>query len=466
LKSARRLLLECGQGMMKVLTHIPHVWETRALRLTSRQIGRSSRTAMVFLVGLPLTVFGSIALHGQELQPQGPATTQPAAQAPVPGAPVQVSTAATTTTTLLSAPAQEPLIPGDLTEDYLKHMLVGKQLFLRGGYLGDSLSFTESGDPEGHPTVGSFTLSAIQIDQVHLSKHKVELEGSRYALHFLGAMPYEDDSRALDRVKITPKKKVLRISIAREETEKKKKESDSQKAAESQQVAQNAATAQESGTQSAAQQALKSTQPPALQSAPPKSAKEHSKEKAEEAQSVSAAHAAKKLHDALDKVFAQGMDDKFRAKLPEFWQLYFEAQAAGTDYRPKDPSILRSSAVDTQAKVLSSIAPESNEFAQANSIAGRAIYRVVIGADGTPSQIAVVRPIGFGLDENAVAAIRKATFAPAAKGGKPVSEALDLAVLFRIYSKRTSGTGADTASQGPIKPGPYSAGQTPVQQQP
>jgi TonB family protein len=445
--------------MMKVPTYIPQVWEAKAPRNISRQIGLSRRTAMVFLVGLPLTVAGSATLHGQELQPQEPAATaqQPAQPAPATPAPAPTPTGATAL--LLGTPTQEPPIPGDITEDYLKQLLVGKQFFLRGGYLGESLNFNEFGDPVGHPTIGSFTLSAVQIDHVHLSKRRVELEGNRYAVHFLGAMPYEDP-RALDRVKITPKKKTMHISIEREDLEKKSKETDSLKAAIAKQAAQNAATAD--ATSPEAPGTSQPGQPAAPQSGS-KSGKTH-KEKAEETKGATSAHEAKQLHDAIEKVFAQGIDEKFRATLPEFWQLYFEAQAAGTDYRPKDTGVLRSNAVDTQAKVLSSIAPQSNEFAQTNSIAGQAIYRVVIGSDGLPGQIAVVRPIGFGLDENAVAAIRKATFAPAAKGGKPVSESLDLAVLFRIYSKQTASSGGEgSPSSGTGKPGPYSAGQ-PAQQ--
>ncbi len=151
--------------------------------------------------------------------------------------------------------------------------------------------------------------------------------------------------------------------------------------------------------------------------------------------------------------------------MPEFWQLYYKAQASGTDYRPHDPSVLRSSAVDQQAKLVTSIAPDSNEYAQSNGIAGRALYRAVIGPDGIPAEIAVVRPIGFGLDENAVAAIRKATFQPATKGGQPVAETLDLAVVFRIYSQRTSVSSSDPDAAkpaGPIKPGPYSVQQKPA----
>ena len=55
-------------------------------------------------------------------------------------------------------------------------MLVGKQLFLLGGYLNDNLSFNEHGVLIGHSPAGSYTLNAIQIDRVKLTRHKVELE--------------------------------------------------------------------------------------------------------------------------------------------------------------------------------------------------------------------------------------------------------------------------------------------------
>jgi len=69
------------------------------------------------------------------------------------------------------------------------------------------------------------------------------------------------------------------------------------------------------------------------------------------------------------------------------------------------------------------------------------------------------------LDENAVAAIRKASFEPAVKGGKPVPVLLDLVVQFRIYSKRTAveskpeAAGKTDAAKpaAPSLPGPYSA---------
>src|SRR5271157_867091 len=115
---------------------------------------------------------------------------------------------------------------GGITEEELKQLLVGKSLYLRGGYLDNNLSFGEHGQLISHSPQGSYTLSGVEIDKVHLTKHKVELDGVRYGLHFLGALPYEDPTKAVDRVRITPKKKFLKITIDRELviTPKKKKQ--------------------------------------------------------------------------------------------------------------------------------------------------------------------------------------------------------------------------------------------------
>lgn len=371
---------------------------------------------------------------------------------------------------------------GGITDDELKQMLVGKQLFLRGAYLGDSLSFNEHGAALGHPTVGSFTLSAIEIDKVHIAKHRVELIGFRYGLHFLGALPYEDPSKAVDRVKITPKKKVVKITIDREQVIKPKKDKEARKSRDQKQKTPQAGSASvassETDVVTAAQPSSATAAPAtpeasatgAAQAKPdagneaPDAAQTSEEGKEEQAAdpnsqttTTSPAHATQVLRDALSRIFASSLDDDMKAHMPEFWQLYFKAQAAGVDYRPNDPNVMRSSAVDQQAKLTSAVAPDSNEFAQTSGIAGQALYRVVVSADGQPAEIAVERPIGFGLDENAVAAIRKATFAPAQKAGKPVAETLDLAVVFRIYSTRTSGTSASEARPAePVKPGPYS----------
>jgi hypothetical protein len=138
---------------------------------------------------------------GQQTAGNGAAAPAPAAAA----TPV-TSAAAAETALVKSTPP--------LTEDALRARYVGKLIFLRGSYLGDDLNFDEGGKVSGSPTVASFTLSAFEVRKVKLSKHKLEIEADRYGLHFFGALPYEDETKSFDQVKIS--KKPVHISIERE----------------------------------------------------------------------------------------------------------------------------------------------------------------------------------------------------------------------------------------------------------
>jgi TonB family protein len=336
---------------------------------------------------------------------------------------------------------------GAITEDEIKQLVVGKTLYLRDGYLDNSLSFDEHGKLSGHSPQGSYTLSLIQIDKVHLSKHKVELTGVRYGLHFLGARADEDPTKAVDRVRMTPKKKFVKITIDRElvVTPKKKKGKKN-----------DASTAPKSDPGTPAGEPTDAEQAKAEMNAAP--AEERPANPSAVTTTTSPAHAARLLRGAIDQIFAPGLDAQMIAAMPDLWKLYYQAVVQQTDYKPADPAIYRQSSVDQKAKLLSTLEPPSNEYAQANGVAGMALYHVVIGADGKPQNIVVGRPIGFGLDESAAETIRKASFQPAIKEGKPVPVALDLVVQFRIYSKRTDRAAKpeEAADTTPKLPGPYS----------
>ena len=449
----------------------------------------------------------SLSARAQQPASTPPPATTPATPTPAPDAaqqPAQEPTHQSAT-----AAPEHPQEAG-ITEEELKQTLAGKQLYLRGGYLGDSLNFDEHGHIVGHPPKGSYTLSVIQVDHVRLTKHKVEIEGIRFGLHFNEQLAYEDSSKAYDKVRITPKKKIVKITIDREMVvnPKKKKEASKgksvkpagpatppaatpaqaaapatgtavsaqasapatpsptpaalapdQPAAQPEQAAAAPATAPAGGTASEPAEMSEADRLKASIAATPEA--ERPADPSSVTTTTSQAHANKLLRDALDAAFAPGLDDRMMAAMPDFWKLYYQAAAAKSDYRPTDPSILRQSNVDQKAQLLTSFEPDSNDFAQAAGVAGMALYHTIIGPDGKPGDIAVARPIGFGLDENAVAAIRKAKFSPAVKDGKPVPVMLDLVVQFRIFSKRTAAQSQpETADKEkpaePVLPGPYS----------
>jgi len=57
----------------------------------------------------------------------------------------------------------------------------------------------------------------------------------------------------------------------------------------------------------------------------------------------------------------------------------------------------------------------------------------VVSADGKPQQIRVQRPLGMGLDEKAIEAVRQWRFEPAKKDGQAVPVMINVEVNFRLY---------------------------------
>src|SRR6202023_2114183 len=126
------------------------------------------------------------------------------------------------------------------TPEALSAQLVGKMFYLRGFYQDDKLQFATDGKVEGNPQKGSFALSAVEIDKVKFTKHSMELEAHRVGLHFFGSLPYEDDSKPFERIKVDAKKS-MNVEIERlviePEKKKKKKDTKDTKGKEEQKIA-------------------------------------------------------------------------------------------------------------------------------------------------------------------------------------------------------------------------------------
>ena len=316
-----------------------------------------------------------------------------------------------------------------LTEDALRARYVGKLIFLRGSYLGDDLNFDMNGKVDGSPQVGSFTLSAFEVRKVKLSKHRLDIEADRYGLHYFGALPFEDENKSYDKVKIS--KKPVHISIERElivipKVKKEKKQKDAP-------AAQEVAAAQTLKTRDAAA----ATTAARLAVPPPAATPAATSETYAALAAVSPAHSAMLMNKALDNVFAGDLDLRMLSHLPDYWQEYFNSKSQHRAYMPADANIKVLSEGMMPPKVLNSIDPSSNEYAQKYGIAGMELLRTVVDASGVPREMAIARPIGFGLDEKAVDAVKNSHFKPAMLNGQPVPVVIDLVVTFRIYSNRT-----------------------------
>jgi TonB family protein len=143
------------------------------------------------------------------------------------------------------------------------------------------------------------------------------------------------------------------------------------------------------------------------------------------------------LSKAIEVVFAPALDDSVISTLPDYWQVYFATKQGKSQAERIDNSVLRPGNGVVSPRLLSSLDPASNDYAQKANIAGMTLLSTVVGASGQPTHVTIVRPIGFGLDEKAVEAVSKARFQPGLRDGQPVSVIVNLQVTFRIYSDRT-----------------------------
>jgi TonB family protein len=82
--------------------------------------------------------------------------------------------------------------------------------------------------------------------------------------------------------------------------------------------------------------------------------------------------------------------------------------------------------------LITQVLPEYSEEARKARYEGRVILDTTILADGSVRIVRVLRGIGFGLDEKAIAAVLQWRFKPARMDGKPVPVALNVEVNFNL----------------------------------
>jgi TonB family protein len=84
-------------------------------------------------------------------------------------------------------------------------------------------------------------------------------------------------------------------------------------------------------------------------------------------------------------------------------------------------------------QVLSAPDPPYSEVARQAKVQGTTLLQVVLNDRGEPTTIRIARPIGAGLDDRAVEAVKAWRFKPATRNGNPVAVQIDVEVNFRLY---------------------------------
>lgn len=84
-------------------------------------------------------------------------------------------------------------------------------------------------------------------------------------------------------------------------------------------------------------------------------------------------------------------------------------------------------------KLVYSVDPQYPAHGPKGKFSGIAVVALLVGTDGKPEQVHVVKSLGPGFDKAAVAAVAQYRFKPALKNGTPVPVKVNVEVSFRRY---------------------------------
>ena len=84
-------------------------------------------------------------------------------------------------------------------------------------------------------------------------------------------------------------------------------------------------------------------------------------------------------------------------------------------------------------KVIFAPHPEYSKEARKAKYEGVCILQLIVTPEGNTRDIRVASPLGRGLDEKAVEAVKRWKFQPSTLNGKPVAVAINIEVTFRLH---------------------------------
>jgi TonB family protein len=141
---------------------------------------------------------------------------------------------------------------------------------------------------------------------------------------------------------------------------------------------------------------------------------------------------------AVAAIFAVGIDPALQRSMPECWQHYFNPGLEWPADALTGVTVYPTFGLPNQAKdVVPAKAEHKAEakftnFAERDRVKGMVLLRMVVDAEGVPRRIAIVQPLGYGLDERAVEAMAKWRFAPGTREGKAVATGVVVAQEFAV----------------------------------
>ncbi len=288
--------------------------------------------------------------------------------------------------------AQVPLLtPGNVTTNDLK----GKVVLIRSFYGGAKLHFDEKGSllKGGQPE--AWTLAGVQIDDIKLFEDHAEIRGTRVALVYDNA---SKEFRTLRRV----------VLVNQNERKPEKVE-----------ISVDLDNPSDAALTQAVQRVFLSSADNLVDMVP-----EYWRDVIRKFTSSSST-ASSTQEGKPEPIYPAKAPSQTESATPAS-----EGHPVPADL-PK--TVVRAGSGVTAPSVMLAPEPAYNEPARAARFQGTTVLTFVISADGSPRDIHIARPLGFGLDDQAVKAVQEWRFFPARKDNKPVAVQINVEINFRLY---------------------------------
>jgi TonB family protein len=111
-----------------------------------------------------------------------------------------------------------------------------------------------------------------------------------------------------------------------------------------------------------------------------------------------------------------------------FLALVFAAAGVAAD---TDEPVIELGPGVTPPRVIHQVTPNSDSGAGGFRVSGTVLIGLVVGSQGLPRDVHVVRSLDKDLDRNAVDAVQQWRFEPARKGGNPVAVRVTVEIRFQ-----------------------------------
>jgi TonB family protein len=141
------------------------------------------------------------------------------------------------------------------------------------------------------------------------------------------------------------------------------------------------------------------------------------------------------LDPTFSKIFIEPGED-LRPLLPDYWRYYLtgtdsKARSAAWEATLEKSGVVPLKTATAAPKAVHAQDAKYTKEAKSLHIEGRTVLGVVVDSTGTAVNIGILEPLGMGLDEEAVSAVKQWKFRPSTFNGQPVPARINVEINFR-----------------------------------